>query len=145
MAVPDTHLTEIYTYNTQGVLALHGSVNDPGQGVGWLAVSPSGYRLYSAEPDSNSVSVYDIYESKYLKPVLLQNLTLKPGGSATNIKASASGVFVYVLGLDQTGTDGSYLHVLNTNGVNATLIEASSPVLISEPPGEIPTGLAITY
>ena len=52
---------------------------------------------------------------------------------------------MYVLGLDQTGTGSSYLHVLNTNGVNATLIEASSPVLISEPPGEIPTGLAITY
>ena len=40
VAVPETHLIEIYTYNTQGVLALHGSVNNPGQGVGWLAVSP---------------------------------------------------------------------------------------------------------
>jgi|SRR5215469_1464878 len=142
VAVPDSHLIEIYTYNTQGALAYHGSVNNPGQGVGWLAVSPQGYYLYCAEQGSNSVTEYDLTESKYLKPLLRQHLTLKPGGSATSIKVSSGNTFVYVLGLDETGTSSSYLHALVNTGV---LSETSSPVAIPEPSGEIPAGIAITY
>ena len=142
VAVPDTHLIEIYTYNTQGALAYHGSVNNPGQGVGWLAVSSGGYRLYSAESGSNSVTMYDLTESKYLKPVQLQHLTLKPGGSPANIKVSAGNTFLYVLGLDETGSGNSYLHAINTGNL---LSETSSPVAIPEPSGEIPEGIAITY
>jgi 6-phosphogluconolactonase (cycloisomerase 2 family) len=142
VAVPDTNLIEIYTYNTQGALAYHGSVNNPGQGVGWLAVSTGGYRLYSAESGSNSVTMYDLTESKYLKPVVLQHVTLKPGGSPANIKVSAGNTFLYVLGLDETGSGSSYLHAINTGN---QLSETSNPVAIPEPSGEIAEGIAITY
>jgi 6-phosphogluconolactonase (cycloisomerase 2 family) len=144
VAVPDSHLIEIYTYNKQGDLAFYGSVNNPGEGVGWLAVGPGGGRLYSAEPGSNSVTVYDLSGAKYLAPQQLQHLTLKSGGSATHIKVPASARLLYVLGLDQTGTAGSYLHVLNisTQGVGK-VAENTDPVLIPEPAGEIPQGLAL--
>lgn len=144
VAVPDSHLIEIYTYNKQGDLAFYGSVNNPGEGVGWLAVGPGGGRLYSAEPGSNSVTVYDLSGSKYLAPRQLQHLTLKAGGSATHISVPASARLLYVLGLDETGAAGSYLHVLNisTQGLGK-LVENTDPVLIPEPAGEIPQGLAL--
>ncbi len=142
VAVPDIHVIEIYTYNTLGALAYHGSVNNPGQGVGWLAVSSGGYRLYTAESGSNSVTMYDLTESKYLKPVVLQHLALKPGGTPANIKVSAGNTFVYVLGLDETGSGSSYVHVVATGN---ELSETSTPVAIPEPLGEIPEGIAITY
>jgi len=117
---------------------------DPGQQVGWMTSDSKGTVLYTAEPSSNSVTVYQINGSNFTKPKQLQHLVLKTGGEATNLKLDPTGAFLYVLALNNPpGGTGNFLHVLNVSSTDGSLTETLAPVSIPVPSGEIPQGLAV--
>jgi len=144
VALKDTNLIEIFTYNTQGLLAYSGTVADPGVSVTWLTTDKPGTRLFASEPDSDGVTSYDISSGNSLAPVQLQNVTLKTGGNATQLRVNPAGTLLFVLGLDETGTGGSFLHVLNIDS-SGMLTETVNPVQIPVAAGEIPQGIAVVH
>jgi DNA-binding beta-propeller fold protein YncE len=133
----------VYTYNTAGFLALGKVIVNPGVLVCWMTTDAAGTRLYTVESTSNTVTVYDISGGNFIKPVQLQHVTLMTGGNPTNVKLDPTGAFLYVLGLNETGTTGNFLHVLNVSSADGTLTETLSPLKIPIHAGEIPQGLAV--
>jgi 6-phosphogluconolactonase (cycloisomerase 2 family) len=144
VGLPDVNMVGAYTYSTAGVLAFSKLTVNPGLQVGWLTSNPKATVLYTAEPSSNSVTVYMISGANFTKPKQLQHLTLKAGGEATNLKLDPTGAFLYVLGLNNPpGGTGNFLHVLNVSATDGTLTETLAPVSIPVASGEIPMGLAV--
>jgi 6-phosphogluconolactonase (cycloisomerase 2 family) len=141
--MPAVNMFGVYTYNTVGTLALGKIIVNPGMLICWMTTDPKGNRLYTSEAGSNTVTVYDISGANFLKPVQLQHFTLMTGGNATNLKLDPTGAFLYVLGLNETGATGNFLHVLNVSSVDGTLTETLTPLSIPVPSGEIPQGLAV--
>ncbi len=141
--MPAVNSFGVYTYNTAGVLAFAKVIVNPGVLLCWMTTDPLGTRLYTAESGSNTITVYDISGGNFLKPVQLQHFTLMTGGNATNLKLDPTGAFLYVLGLNETGTTGNFLHVLNVSSVDGTLTETLAPLKIPIHAGEIPQGLAV--
>jgi 6-phosphogluconolactonase (cycloisomerase 2 family) len=142
VAVKDTNLIEVLTYNTAGLMAYADTVADPGQGVTWLTTDPAGTRLFASEPGSNTVTSYDISGGNILSPVQVSSVTLKTGGSPTQLRTNAAGNFLFVLGLDETGRGGSFLHVLAVDS-SGDLTETGNPVQIPVANGEIPQGVVV--
>ena len=144
VGLPDVNMIGTYTYSTAGVMAFSHLTVDPGQQVGWMTTDSKGTVLYTAEPSSNSVTVYQISGSNFTKPKQLQHLVLKTGGEATNLKLDPTGAFLYVLALNNPpGGTGNFLHVLNVSSTDGSLTETLAPVSIPVPSGEIPQGLAV--
>ena len=144
VGLPDVNMIGTYTYNTSGTIAFAKLTVNPGQQVGWMTTDPKGNFLYTAEPSSNSVTVYQIGGANFNKPKQLQHLVLKTGGEATNLSLDPTGAFLYVLALNNPpGGTGNFLHVLNVNTTTGTLTETLAPVSIPVPSGEIPQGLAV--
>lgn len=144
VGLPDVNMVGAYTYSTAGVIAFAKLTVNPGQQVGWLTTDAKATVLYTAEPSSNSVTVYQIGGANFNKPKQLQHLTLKPGGEATNLKVDPTGAFLYVLGLNNPpGGVGNFLHVLNISATDGSLTETVSPTSVPVATGEIPQGLAV--
>jgi len=143
VGMPAVNQFGVYTYNTAGLLALGKVIVNPGTLLCWMAVNPAGTRLYTVESGSNTVTVYDVSGGNFLKPVQLQHFNLMNSGAPTNLKLDPTGAFLYVLGLNETGTTGNFLHVLNVSSVDGTLTETLAPVKIPVHAGEIPQGLAV--
>jgi 6-phosphogluconolactonase (cycloisomerase 2 family) len=144
VGLPDVNMVGAYTYSTAGVIAFAKLTVNPGQQVGWLTTDAKATVLYTAEPSSNSVTVYQISGANFNKPKQLQHLTLMPGGEATNLKVDPTGAFLYVLGLNNPpGGVGNFLHVLNISATDGTLTETVAPTSIPVATGEIPQGLAV--
>lgn len=143
VGMPAVNQFGVYSYNTAGLLALAKVVVNPGVLVCWMTTNAAGTRLYTVESTSNSVTVYDVSGGNFLKPVQLQHVTLMTGGNPTNVKLDPTGAFLYVLGLNETGTTGNFLHVLNVSSVDGTLTETLAPLKIPIHAGEIPQGLAV--
>jgi hypothetical protein len=144
VGLPDVNMVGAYTYSTAGVLAFAKLTVNPGMSVGWLTTDTKGTVLYTAEPSSNSVTVYQISGANFTKPKQIQHLTLKAGGEATNLKLDPAGAFLYVLGLNNPpGGTGNFLHVLNVSATDGTLTETMAPTAIPVASGEIPQGLAV--
>lgn len=144
VGLPDVNMIGTYTYSTAGVLAFSRLTVNPGVQVGWLTINSKGTVLYTAEPSSNSVTVYMISGANFVKPKQLQHLTLMTGGEATNLKLDPTGAYLYVLGLNNPpGGVGNFLHVLNVSSTDGTLTETVAPVSIPVASGEIPMGLAV--
>jgi len=141
--MPAVNMFTVYTYNTAGVLAQAKVIVDQGTLLCWMAVDPAGNHLYTVESGSNTLTVYDVSGGNFLKPIQQQHLTLMAGGNPTNLKLDPTGKFLYVLGLDETGTTGNFLHVLNVSSVDGTLTETLAPIKINIHAGEIPQGLAV--
>jgi len=144
VGLPDVNMVGTYTYSTAGVMAFSHLTVNPGLQVGWLTSNAAGTLLYTAEPTSNSVTVYQIGGANFTKPKELQHLTLMAGGEATSLKLDPSGAFLYVLGLNNPpGGVGNFLHVLNVSSTDGTLTETVAPTAIPVAAGEIPQGLAV--
>ena len=143
VGMPAVNQFGVYTYNTAGLLALAKVIVNPGVLICWMSTNPAGTRLYTVESGSSTVTVYDISGPNFLKPLQLQHFTLLTGGNPTNLKLDPTGAFLYVLGLNETGTTGNFLHVLNVSSVDGTLTETLSPLKIPIHAGEIPQGLAV--
>ena len=143
VGMPAVNQFGVYTYNTAGLLALGKVIVNPGVLLCWMTIDAAGTRLYTVESGSNSVTVYDISGGNFLKPVQLQHFNLMTGGNPTNLKLDPTGAFLYVLGLNETGTTGNFLHVLNVSSVDGTLTETLAPNKIPIHAGEIPQGLAV--
>lgn len=142
-AVPSVNQFGVYTYNTAGNLAFAKQLVDPGSLLCWMMTNPAGTRLYTVESGTNTITVYDISGGNFLKPVQLQHFSLQAGGAPTNLKLDPTGAFLYVLGLNETGTTGNFLHVLNVSSADGTLTETLAPLKIPIHSGEIPMGLAV--
>jgi 6-phosphogluconolactonase (cycloisomerase 2 family) len=141
--MPAVNMFGVYTYNTAGLLALGKVIVNPGVLLCWMTTDSAGNRLYTVESSSNTVTVYDVSGANFLKPVQLQHFALMTGGNPTNVKPDPTGKFLYVLGLNETGTTGNFLHVLNISSVDGTLTETLTPLKIPVHSGEIPQGLAV--
>lgn len=144
VGLPDVNMVGAYTYSTAGVIAFAKLTVNPGLQVGWLATDTKGTVLYTAEPTSNSVTVYMINGANFNKPKQLQHLVLKAGGQATSLRLDPTGAFLYVLGLNNPpGGVGNFLHVLNVSSTDGSVTETISPTSIPVASGEIPQGLAV--
>jgi 6-phosphogluconolactonase (cycloisomerase 2 family) len=143
VGMPAVNSFAVYTYNTAGQIAYEKVIVNPGILICWLAVNPAGTRLYTVESTSNTVTVYDVSGGNFLKPIQLQHFSLMTGGNPTNLKLDPTGSFLYVLGLNETGTTGNFLHVLNVSSADGTLTETLAPLAIPVHAGEIPQGIAV--
>ena len=143
VGMPTVNMFGVYTYSTAGTMAFGKVIVNPGTQICWMTTDAKGTRLYTSEAGSNTITVYDISGANFLKPVQLQHFTLLAGGNATNLKLDPTGAFLYVLGLNETGTSGNFLHVLNVSSADGTLTETLTPLSIPVPAGEIPQGLAV--
>jgi DNA-binding beta-propeller fold protein YncE len=143
VGMPAVNSFAVYTYNTAGQIAYEKVIVNPGILICWLAVNPAGTRLYTVESSSNTVTVYDVSGGNFLKPIQLQHFSLMTGGNPTNLKLDPTGSFLYVLGLNETGTTGNFLHVLNVSSADGTLTETLAPLAIPVHAGEIPQGIAV--
>jgi hypothetical protein len=135
LALPGNAEIAVYSYNVTGTLRFLTTVANQGLSVCWLAVNAAGTRLYSAEPKSSSISVYDITNPKL--PVQLQHLTVSGTGAIpTHLRLDPTGLFLYVL--DRLGV----LHVLNVAS-DGTVMENLTPFNLGLPSGTVPLGLAV--
>jgi 6-phosphogluconolactonase (cycloisomerase 2 family) len=135
LALPGNAEIAVYSYNTTGTLKLLTTVPNQGLAVCWLAVNAAGTRLYSAEPKSSTISVYDITNPK--SPIQLQHLTVSGTGAIpTHMRLDPTGQFLYVL--DRLGV----LHVLNVAS-DGTVMENLTPFNLGLPSGTVPLGLAV--
>ena len=143
VGMPVVNMFGVYTYSTAGTMAFGKVIVNPGTQICWMTTNIKGTRLYTSEAGSNTVTVYDISGANFIKPVQLQHLTLLAGGNAANLKLDPTGTFLYVLALNETGTTGNFLHVLNVSSADGILTETLTPLSIPVPAGEIPQGLAV--
>lgn len=135
---PSLNEVGIFTYNVStGQVTYSSEVANPGSGVGWLAVSPSGHYLYTAEANSGTVTVYQIKNSG-TSLVEGQHFRLSgTGASAGNLAFDPTGAFLYCL-----DNVHSTLHVLNINSSTGFVSEPNAPTVLNEPVGEEALGLA---
>ena len=135
LALPGDAEIAVYSYNTAGALTFLRTVANQGMSVCWLAVNAAGTRLYSSEPLSSSISVYDLTNPKV--PVQLQHITVSgTGATPAHLRLDPTGKFLYVL--DRLGL----LHVLNVNS-DGTVTENLAPFSLGLPTGTVPLGLAV--
>ncbi len=135
LALPGDAQIAVYSYNSTGTLKFLNTVANQGVSVCWLTVNAAGTRLYSSEPMSGTISVYDLTNPKL--PVQLQHISLM--GTApvpAHMRLDPTGAFLYVL--DRTGI----LHVLNVNS-DGTVTENLTPFSLGLPTGTVPLGLAV--
>jgi len=137
VGLPNQPAIAVYTYDAGGNLTYVQAAPNNGQAVCWLAVNTAGTRLYSAETDSGTITVYDLTTPKF--PVRLQHFSMSKTNGAplpTNVALDPSQQFLYVVGRN------AELHVLNI-GSDGTLSETISPTTLPVPPQTVPLGLAV--
>jgi DNA-binding beta-propeller fold protein YncE len=140
--MPTTGFFSVFDYNPGGGLSFTRLVGNNGSGLSFMTTNKLGTRLYTSESGSNTVSVYDISAAKFNNPALLQFFSLTGGEAAANVKLDPTEKFLYVLGLNASGTTGNFLHVLNV-ATDGTLTETQSALKLPIHAGEIPMGLAV--
>ena len=92
VGLPGTSQVGVYKYSVGGVLSLVGTVPNEGNAICWLAINSAGTRLYTAETEGGSISVYDT--SIATAPVMLQRILLSGDlGTVSNIALDPAGNF----------------------------------------------------
>jgi 6-phosphogluconolactonase (cycloisomerase 2 family) len=135
LALPGDQQIAVYSYNTAGALTFLRTVANQGNTVCWLAVNAAGTRLYSSEPVSGTISVYDLTNPKV--PVQLQHISVSGTGALpAHMHLDPTGKFLYVL--DRLAV----LHVFNVNS-DGTVTENLTPFNLGLPSGTVPLGLAV--
>jgi hypothetical protein len=135
LALPADHEIAVYSYDSTGKLTFLRTVANQGLAVCWLTVNAAGTRLYSSEPLSSSISVYDLTNAK--KPVQLQHITVSgTGATPAHMRLDPTEQFLYVL--DRLGV----LHVFNVAS-DGTVTENLTPFNLGLPSGTVPLGLAV--
>ncbi len=134
VGLPGTSQVGVYKYTVGGVLSLVGTVPNDGVAICWLAINSTGKRLYTAETETASISVYDT--SVATAPVLLQRIILNNGATtASNIAVDPAGNFLYVLA-------GHTVHSVNLDA-DGLMSETVNPVAFPGAGSEKPLGLAV--
>ncbi|HEV2178635.1 MAG TPA: beta-propeller fold lactonase family protein [Terriglobia bacterium] len=128
VGLPNQNQIAIYTFDQSGNLTYDTEFANPGSGVGWLVINASGTRLYSAEPNSGTVTVYNIAAAG--KPLQQQHVQLKPVYVSapvvpTNMAFDPTGQFLYVV--DSNDGSGCGLHVLHVQA-DGQLTEPAPPL-----------------
>jgi 6-phosphogluconolactonase (cycloisomerase 2 family) len=142
VGMPGEGFFSVFNYNPGGGLSFARLVGNNGSNIGFMTTNKLGTRLYTSERDSNTVSVYDISAANFNSPLQLQFFSLTRGEAAANIKLDPTEKFLYVLGLNASGTTGNFLHVLNV-AADGTLSETQPALKLPIHAGEIPMGLAV--
>ncbi|MBA3916356.1 MAG: beta-propeller fold lactonase family protein, partial [Acidobacteriales bacterium] len=133
--LPTVHTIGTFTWNSAGGLSLFGNVNDSGMAVCWDALNAAGTRLYTAETNSSSVTVWDLTNTKH--PIQLQHVTVTgTGAKPTHTRVDPTGKFLYVL--DRTAV----LHVFDIAS-DGTIAENHTPYNLELPANTVPLGLAV--
>ena len=126
---PDKHV-QVYGYDSTGKLSSAGTALNQGTAVCWAAVNAAGTRLYTSEPGSSTITVYDITNSK--KPVQLQHIAVIGTGTLpTHMKVDPTGQWLYVL--DRTDV----VHVFDI-AADGTVSENHTPYNLNLPAGTTP-------
>jgi 6-phosphogluconolactonase (cycloisomerase 2 family) len=142
VGIADAGFFSVFNYNPGGGLSLAKLAGNNGSHLGSMTTNKLGTRLYTSERDSNTVTVYDISAAKFNNPAQLQFFSLTGGEAPANIKLDPTEKFLYVLGLNASGTTGNFLHVLNV-AADGTLTETQPALKLPIHAGEIPMGLAV--
>jgi hypothetical protein len=145
---PGASAVSVFTYNVAGNLAFQKTVANSGALVCWMTTNKAGTRLYTIESGAtgagSTVTVYDISGANFTSPMQLQHFTMiNKSDNGTNAHLDPTEKFLYVLGVNESGTAANYLHVLNVSSADGTLTETVNPLLLPIHSGEIPQGLAV--
>ena len=131
---PDKHV-QVYGYDSTGLMHSAGTATNQGVAVCWAAVNAAGTRLYTSEPGSSTVTVYDI--TTPTKPVQLQHLAVIGTGTLpTHMKVDPTGKFLFVL--DRTDV----VHIFDI-AADGTVAENHTPFNLGLPAGTVPLGLQV--
>ena len=142
VGMPTPGFISVFNYNPGGGLSFAKLVGNNGSLISFMTTNKLGTRLYTSETGSNTVTVYDISGAKFNDPSQLQFFSLTGGEAAANIKLDPTEKFLYVLGLNASGTTGNFLHVLNV-ATDGSLTETQPALKLPIHAGEIPMGLAV--
>jgi 6-phosphogluconolactonase (cycloisomerase 2 family) len=134
----------VYTYDSTGHLQFIRSVPNSGQAICWIRSNADGTRLYTANTNDSSISVYDT--TFPLRPVEIQHLRLKGLGNPFQITLDPRGSYLYVVTQRATPSiplgEGNTLQVLKINQPTGKLSQqGSSVVKLPVPPGTRPQGV----
>lgn len=134
VGLPGTSQVGVYKYSVGGVLSLANTVPNDGVAICWLAINAAGTRLYTAETETASISVYDT--SVATSPVLLQRIILNGGATTvSNIAIDPTGTFLYALA-------SHTVHTVNLDA-DGMMSETVSAVTFAGAGNEKPLGLAV--
>ncbi|HEY6293272.1 MAG TPA: beta-propeller fold lactonase family protein [Terriglobia bacterium] len=139
--LPTLNEVGVFFYSpSTGTTTFSSAVANPGKGVGWLAVGPTGtaHFLYTSEAGSGTVTVYQI-TGNGLTLTQVQQFTLT--GASTipgNLAFDTTGKFLYCL-----DNVHATLHVLDVDSTTGKLSEPNAPIALNVPTGEEPLGLAV--
>lgn len=134
VGLPGTSQVGVYKYTVGGILSLVGTVPNEGNAICWLAINSAGTRLYTAETEGGSISVYDT--SVATAPVMLQRIVLSGTlGTVSNIALDPAENFLYALA-------GHTVHTVNILA-DGTMSETVAPVAFPGIGNEKPLGLAV--
>jgi 6-phosphogluconolactonase (cycloisomerase 2 family) len=133
VGLPATSQVGVYKYSSQGITFLR-TVPNNGAAICWLTVNSTGTRLYTAETESATSTVYDITEAGM--PIQLQQLQLTQGASTvSNIVLDPTGAYLYAL-----STRTIHICPVDANG----LLTDTLPVVTLQAPGTAhPLGLVV--
>ncbi|HKS72346.1 MAG TPA: beta-propeller fold lactonase family protein [Terriglobales bacterium] len=135
LTLPADKHVQVYGYDSTGKLTSVGTALNQGLAVCWAATNAAGTRLYTSEPASSTITVYDITNSK--KPVQLQHLAVIGAGALpTHLKVDPTGQWLYVL--DRLGV----VHVFDIAS-DGTVAENHTPYNLGLPSGTTPLGLQV--
>lgn len=135
LTLPHDKHVQVYGYDSTGKLTSVGTALNQGTLVCWVAVNAAGTRLYTSEPASSTITVYDITNSK--KPVQLQHLAVIGAGALpTHLKVDPTGQWLYVL--DRLDV----VHVFDI-AADGTVSENHTPYNLGLPSGTTPLGLQV--
>ena len=135
VALPLSRLLTVWTYDGSGNLTWDYTAPNDGGAICWLAINKAGNRVYSAETNSGTISVYSTKNPK--KAVELQHYTIPETGSVpAHVAIDPTGKFLYAL--DRLGT----LHVISILS-DGTLSETIAPVSLGISSADVPLGLAV--
>jgi hypothetical protein len=135
LTLPHDKHVQVYGYDTTGKLTSLGTALNLGTLVCWAAVNAAGTRLYTSEPASSTITVYDITKSKM--PLQLQHLAVIGAGALpTHMQVDPTGQWLYVL--DRLGV----VHVFDIAS-DGTVAENHTPFNLGLPSGTTPLGLQV--
>ena len=152
-----TNRLAVYTYDDTGVPSLVTDVASPGVALCWITFSKDARFLYTSEPGSNTVGVWNIENP--LAPKSIQDLQLTlPGNPPAPIPPAEFASGDFQLSVDPTGRwlyvvnhaagvtsypEGNVIHILQIQPDGTVVEPGFSPVLLPVPANANPTGIAI--
>ena len=141
---PTINKVGVYNYNpVTGELTFVKAVPDSGQVPCWLITNREGTRLYVANTDDNSITVYNLADPT--TPKEIQRVVLKGNAFATELTLNSNESLLLVVERRNSADtpEGNGVSVLKVNPQDGTLSEVdTSPFPIPSVDGSFPQGIA---